>query len=106
MRQKRLPPGFRDEFGEEAQKKAALSHSLAKCFFERGYTKINTPLIEYKNIFDDYDLAVQQRMYEVVDSSQERLVIRPDLTLPIARFLANIQVNLPKNFTTPAMCLL
>ena len=35
MRQKRLPPGFRDEFGEEAQKKAALSHSLAKCFFER-----------------------------------------------------------------------
>lgn len=98
MRQKRLPPGFRDEFGEEAQKKAALSHSLAKCFFERGYTKINTPLIEYKNVFDDYDLAVQQRMYEVVDSSQERLVIRPDLTLPIARFLANIQVNLPKKF--------
>ena len=98
MRQKRLPPGFRDEFGEEAQKKAALSHGLAKCFYERGYTKINTPLIEYKNIFDDYDLAVQQRMYEVVDSSQERMVVRPDLTLPIARFLANIQVNLPKKF--------
>lgn len=98
MRQKRLPPGFRDEFGEEAQKKADLSHGLAKCFYERGYTKINTPLIEYKNIFDDYDLAVQQRMYEVVDSSQERMVVRPDLTLPIARFLANIQVNLPKKF--------
>ena len=98
MRQKRLPPGFRDEFGEEAQKEAALSHGLAKCFYERGYTKINTPLIEYKNIFDDYDLAVQQRMYEVVDSSQERMVVRPDLTLPIARFLANIQVNLPKKF--------
>lgn len=98
MRQKRLPPGFRDEFGEEAQKKAALSHGLAKCFYERGYTKINTPLIEYKNIFDDYDLVVQQRMYEVVDSSQERMVVRPDLTLPIARFLANIQVNLPKKF--------
>lgn len=24
MRQKRLPPGFRDEFGEEAQKKQLL----------------------------------------------------------------------------------
>lgn len=98
MKQKRLPQGFRDEFGEEAQKKALLSNLLSKCFYKRGYTKIITPLIEYKNVFDDYDLAIQQKLYELVDSSQERLVVRPDLTLPIARFLSNIQVSLPTKF--------
>lgn len=98
MKQKRLPQGFRDEFGEEAQKKALLSNLMSKCFYKRGYTKIITPLIEYKNVFDDYDLAIQQKLYELVDNSQDRLVVRPDLTLPIARFLANIQVSLPKKF--------
>lgn len=40
MRQKRLPPGFRDEFGEEAQKKAALSHGWPNVFMNGAIPRL------------------------------------------------------------------
>ena len=98
MKQKQLPQGFRDEFGPAAQKKEQVSRFLLTSFYQRGYTKITTPFMEYKDVFDSYMLKSQQGVYEFVDTATGNLVLRPDLTLPIARFLSTTQVTLPKRF--------
>ena len=98
MIRKQLPQGFRDEFGALAQKKEQVSRYLLTGFHKRGYTKISTPLMEYKDVFDGYVLDSQQGVYEFVDTATGNLVLRPDLTLPIARFLSTTKVKMPKKF--------
>lgn len=40
MRQKRLPPGFRDEFGEEAQKKRPLVTAWPNVFMNGAIPRL------------------------------------------------------------------
>lgn len=94
----KLPQGFRDEFGLEAEQKQALSESIVHCLQQRGYTRINTPLVEYEEVFADYEMKNQQSMYRFLNNDNRMLVLRPDLTLPIARFLATNNVSVPQRF--------
>ena len=64
----KLPQGFRDEFGLEAEQKQALSESIVHCLQQRGYKRINTPLVEYEEVFDDYEMKNQQSMYRFLNS--------------------------------------
>ena len=43
-----------------------------------------------------------QHMYEFMDSSEASVV--PNLTIPIGRFLAATNIELPRTFYTWAMC--
>ena len=98
MKQRQLPQGFRDEFGALAQQKEQVAKGLLISFRQRGYTRINTPLMEYKNVFSEFALGEHQGVYEFVDTAKGNLVLRPDLTLPIARFLSTTPVTLPRKF--------
>ncbi|MDU2209471.1 MAG: ATP phosphoribosyltransferase, partial [Veillonella sp.] len=59
---------------------------------------ISTPLVEYKDVFNGYTLGRGQHMYEFFGSSDASVVIRPDLTMPIGRFLATTNIELPRKF--------
>lgn len=98
MKQKQLPQGFRDEFGNLAQQKENIARCLLAGFRQRGYVRINTPLMEYKDVFSEFALGEHQGIYEFVDTAKGNLVLRPDLTLPIARFLSTTPITLPKKF--------
>lgn len=98
MKQNQLPQGFRDDFGQGARKKELIMNYLADRLYNRGYTKITTPLLEYKNVFNTYNLEGKQNVYEFVDTANGNLVLRPDLTLPIARFLSTTNISLPQKF--------
>lgn len=90
----KLPNGLRDEVGSQATKKDILGQQILREFRHKGYTRIMTPLLEQEELFQDYELKDQ--MYRLVDSNGRRLVLRPDLTLPVARFLANNNISLPQ----------
>ena len=92
----KLPTGLRDEVGIEATKKDILGQQILREFRHKGYMRIMTPLLEQEELFQDYELRDQ--MYKLVDSNGNMLVLRPDLTLPVARFLANNNVSLPQKF--------
>lgn len=96
MKKIKLPTGLRDEFGVMAEQKDILSHQILTAFRHKGYTRIITPLLEQEALFQDYELKDQ--MYKFVDADGRSLVLRPDLTLPVARFLANNNVSLPRKF--------
>lgn len=91
-----LPTGLRDQVGMEAVKKDLVSDWILKRLRSRGYQRVITPLVERKALFDDFNMARQ--LYRVVDMAGEELVLRPDLTLPIARLLATTNFRLPQKF--------
>ena len=98
MVQKQLPTGFRDDIGAVAERKDDVSQYLLSLCRNRQYTKISTPLVEYKDVFNGYTLGRGQHMYEFFGSSDASVVIRPDLTMPIGRFLATTNIELPRKF--------
>ena len=77
MVQKQLPTGFRDDIGAVAERKDDVSQYLLSLCRNRQYTKISTPLVEYKDVFNGYTLGRGQHMYEFFGSSDASVVIRP-----------------------------
>ena len=91
MNDKVLAAGSRDEFGEKLQQKQKISQMITTIFNDAVFSPINTPLIERESTFDKYQ---NKNVFRLFDQVGENLVLRPDLTLPIARFLsANRQQN-------------
>jgi ATP phosphoribosyltransferase regulatory subunit len=92
-----LPLGTRDEFGIRARRKTKLINLIEEELQARHYMKVATPLLEYQEVFADFDLK-QLRTYQLLDHNNETVVLRPDLTLPIARFLSANNLKLPQKF--------
>lgn len=97
MKNNLLPLGTRDEFGRRAFEKQHIISVIEDTFADRGFAKISTPLIEKQAVFEPYQLGNNQ-MYRLLDSEGDTIVLRPDMTLPIARFLSSTNVSLPQKF--------
>lgn len=97
MVQQQLPTGFRDDVGVLAERKDDMGRYVLDLCRNRGYTKISTPLMEYKDVFQGYAMG-RQHMYEFLDGTAKSIVVRPDLTMPIGRFLATTNIELPRKF--------
>lgn len=92
-----LPLGTRDEFGRRAATKQQLISVIQAHFKQRGLAPIATPLLENQAVFTPYQMGNYQ-YYRLLDPEGQTLVLRPDLTLPIARFLSATKVPLPQKF--------
>ncbi|MCI1699865.1 ATP phosphoribosyltransferase regulatory subunit [Liquorilactobacillus nagelii] len=97
MHKVNLPLGTRDEFGIRARRKTKVISLIEQELQARDYMKVSTPLLEYQEVFADFDLK-QLRTYQLLDHNNETVVLRPDLTLPIARFLSANNLKLPQKF--------
>lgn len=97
MHKVNLPLGTRDEFGKRAQRKTQLIDLIETELQQRNYMKVTTPVLEYQEVFADFDLK-QMQTYQLLDNNNETVVLRPDLTLPIARFLSTNNLKLPQKF--------
>lgn len=94
IKNRNLPSGTRDEFGPRAAVKENISSQLFSIFKQRGFTKLTTPILEYADVFKPLNLA-NYRPYQLLDEQGEALVLRPDLTLPVARMMSTTGVELP-----------
>lgn len=92
-----LPLGTRAEFGDRAARKQLLVNELQKNLQKRNFMKVDTPLLEYQEVFANFDLK-QMRTYQLLDKNNKTVVLRPDLTLPIARLLTTTNIKLPQKF--------
>ncbi|KLD60331.1 hypothetical protein WP50_11200 [Lactiplantibacillus plantarum] len=55
-------------------------------FKQRGLAPIATPLLENEAVFDPYQMGNYQ-LYRLFGNDGRTLVLRPDLTLPVPRFI-------------------
>ncbi|MBS6195337.1 MAG: ATP phosphoribosyltransferase regulatory subunit [Clostridiales bacterium] len=80
------PEGVRDVYGMECEKKLYLQEKLQKVFHAYGYQNIETPSLEYFDVFGKQVGTTPSRdLYKFFDREGNTLVLRPDFTPSIAR---------------------
>jgi ATP phosphoribosyltransferase regulatory subunit len=84
-----IPPGTRDILPDEMRELRALSVALIEAFERLGYGEVSTPTIEYEQVLARGDERGAPVAYRFFDESGELLALRSDMTVPIARLIAN-----------------
>lgn len=80
------PEGVRDIYNGEFEKKRYLSEKINRVFSAYGYQNIETPSLEYFEVFSKQLGTVPAReLYKFFDREGNTLVLRPDFTPSIAR---------------------
>lgn len=83
-----LPDGARDVLPVESAELAAIEASLRGTFAGFGYREVRTPLLEFADAMDRAQEGGVGRAFRLFDDHGQVLVVRPDLTIPVARLVA------------------
>jgi ATP phosphoribosyltransferase regulatory subunit len=83
-----IPSGTRDVLPDETREVRAITDALRGVFEHHGYGELYTPALEYESVLARADMAEAQPAYRVFDESGAALVLRSDMTVPIARVVA------------------
>jgi len=83
-----LPSGTRDVLPDETRELRRITDALRQVFERHGYGEVVTPTLEYESEFVRGDMADARPAYRVYDEAGEVLVLRSDMTIPIARVVA------------------
>jgi ATP phosphoribosyltransferase regulatory subunit len=83
-----IPSGTRDVLPDETREVRAITDALRKVFESHGYGEVYTPALEYESVLARADMADAQPAYRVFDETGAVLVLRSDMTVPIARVVA------------------
>ncbi|HET9124349.1 MAG TPA: ATP phosphoribosyltransferase regulatory subunit [Solirubrobacteraceae bacterium] len=84
----RIPSGTRDVLPDEMRELRAMTDRIREVFANAGYGEVSTPALEHEATFARANLPVSATAYRVFDGQGGMLVLRPDMTVPIARLAA------------------
>ena len=84
----RIPSGTRDVLPDEMRELRAMTDRIRAVFDGAGYGEVYTPALEYEQTFQRADIVGARPAYRVFDEHGSVLVLRPDMTVPIARLVA------------------
>jgi ATP phosphoribosyltransferase regulatory subunit len=82
------PSGTRDVLPDEMREMHAVAESMRGVFAERGYGEVHTPALEYEQVLTRGDPAAADPAYKLFDEQGNVLVLRSDMTIPIARVVS------------------
>lgn len=89
MKRFQLPFGVQDYLPNECYNKTRIEAGLAKLFSLNGYDRVETPTLEYYDLFRDaVDPDSINKMFKMTDIDGSLLVLRPDTTVQICRMAA------------------
>jgi ATP phosphoribosyltransferase regulatory subunit len=83
-----IPSGTRDVLPDETREVRAITDTLRRVFERHGYGEVYTPALEYESVIQTADMAEAKPAYRVFDETGAVLVLRSDMTVPIARLVA------------------
>ncbi|HXR30162.1 MAG TPA: ATP phosphoribosyltransferase regulatory subunit [Solirubrobacterales bacterium] len=84
-----IPPGTRDVLPDEMRELRRLHGAMLDVFESRGYGEVATPAIEYDEVLAQGDGRTAASAYRFFDERGDLLALRSDMTVPIARLVAN-----------------
>ncbi len=96
-----IPPGTRDILPDEMRELRALQTRLASVFERFGYGEVATPTVEYDSVLARAgDVSGAPAAHRFFGAGDELLAMRADMTVPIARLVANryASADLPLRF--------
>ena len=101
-----IPSGTRDVLPDEMGELRTLTERLRAVFSDAGYGEVYTPALEYEAVITRGALGGARPAYRVFDENGEVLVLRSDMTVPIARLVGSRYqaVEPPLRFSYFAHC--
>jgi ATP phosphoribosyltransferase regulatory subunit len=90
-----LPAGSKDVLAVEARELRAIEGAVRACFERFGYREVMTPVLEFAGVIDRAQEGGLRRAVRLFDEGGRVLVLRPDLTIPIARLVATRMADHP-----------
>lgn len=86
---KYIPEGTRDILFNECYSKIEIENLLRDVYKTYGYHEIISPTLEFYDVFNMNNQPIsQEKMYKLFDNRGRILVLRADMTTPIARIAA------------------
>lgn len=83
---KYIPEGTRDILFNECYSKIKIENLLRKAYSQYGYHEVISPTLEFYDVFNMKNQPIsQESMYKLFDNKGRILVLRADMTTPIAR---------------------
>ncbi len=89
----RIPNGTRDVLPDEMRELRALTERLRTVFDQAAYGEVYTPALEYETTFERAEAFAPRPAYRMFDEAGNVLVLRPDMTVPIARLVSTRYAN-------------
>jgi ATP phosphoribosyltransferase regulatory subunit HisZ len=83
-----IPSGTRDVLPDEMRELRAITEKVRTVFDARGYGEVATPALEYETTLARGDAAAAEPAYRLFDEQGNVLVLRSDMTIPIARVVS------------------
>jgi ATP phosphoribosyltransferase regulatory subunit len=90
-----IPSGTRDVLPDELRELRAITDAMRDVFDARGYGEVATPALEYEAVLTRGDPAAADPAYRLFDEHGNVLVLRSDMTIPIARVVASRYASAP-----------
>ena len=81
------PRGFRDILPTEALARERINDTVRGVFSAHGYLPVETPLLEDRATLERAS-RIHDTPFQLFDADGNLLMLRPDLTLPVARLVA------------------
>lgn len=86
---KYIPEGMKDILFEECISKVKIENEFRELYISAGFEEVISPTIEFYDVFNgDNQTMEQEKMYKLFDNKGRILVLRPEMTTPIARMAA------------------
>jgi len=83
------PKGFRDITPSLAKKRREVIGKIAEVLEKFGFSPLETPTVEFAETLKGKYGEDEKLIYEFTDRGGRKLALRYDLTVPLARFVAN-----------------
>ncbi|PJN91238.1 ATP phosphoribosyltransferase regulatory subunit, partial [Bacillus sp. mrc49] len=83
------PLGMRDTLPVLYETKVKARNEMSDEIKKWGYQFIETPALEYHETIGEASAILDQQLFKLLDSEGHTLVLRPDMTAPIARVAAS-----------------
>lgn len=83
-----IPSGTRDVLPDELRELRVITDAMRDVFAAHGYGEVATPALEYETVLTRGDSAAADPAYRLFDEHGNVLVLRSDMTIPIARVVA------------------
>ena len=93
------PKGFRDIQSTYAKKRREVINIIAPILEENGFVPLETPTLEFASTLTGKYGDEEKLIYKFTDRGERELALRYDLTVPLARFIANNQNLLNPTFS-------
>lgn len=84
------PVGVRDYLPQSVLKLRAIEERVGTLFREWGYDEVMTPTLEYDDTVGGASSTIDNKLFKLLDKRGRTLVLRPDMTTPIARVVSSL----------------